>query len=116
MSPRSAKFIGAGLATASVLVTNPELLALILTVQAVGLELFLLLLALQARTLVESFPVALAIAKSASVFTATVLHRTGVAALRGLFPREPLRVASLQLAFAATIIVKSKSSQVWHLL
>ena len=116
MNPRSAKVIGAALATAAVLVTNPELLALILTVQAVGLELFLLLLALQARTLLESFPVALAITKSASVFSATVLHRTAVAAVRGLFPRESLRVASVELALAATIIVKNKSSQVLHLL
>ena len=112
MNPRSAKVAAAILATAAVLVTNPELLALILTVQAVGLELFLLLLALQARTLVANIPVALAIFKSATIFTAAILRLMAVTALRGLFPRESFRVASAQLAIAAAIIVRCKASQV----
>ena len=114
MKLRSAQITGLALAAITVFVTNPELFAFILTVQAVGLDLFFLLLALQVRTLVESFPVVRAVAQSAAVVAGSAVCRTAVAAVQGLFPRASFRVASVQLVVAAVIIVNGTAHQAFR--
>jgi hypothetical protein len=54
MSTSRNRVCAAAFAVAIVLVSNPELFALLLTVQAIGVESMLLLLSLQARSTVNS--------------------------------------------------------------
>jgi hypothetical protein len=91
-------FVGAALV---VLATNAEGLGLVLTLQAIGVDVALLLLVLQARTLVCALAVALSFARAMGTRWLAVVWHAVVLSSRGLFARDAFRAASWQLALSA---------------
>jgi hypothetical protein len=93
-------------AALAVLATNPEGLALFLTLQAIGVDVALLLLALQARTLVGALAVALSLARAMGTRWLAVAWHAAALSSRGLFPRDAFRAASWQLALCAWLCAR----------
>ena len=99
------------LGTAVLVIANPELLALLLTVQALGLELTMLLVALQFRSIRHSPLVVLGVAliRSLAAQSLSLATKLGAATIRALFPRACLRLAFLLPAFRTSRLCMSAS-------
>jgi hypothetical protein len=95
MKLRAKHLPAAILGAAVLLATNPEVLALLLTVQALGLELVMLLVAFQFRSIRHAPLVVLAldVANGLMARSLSFAARMGDAVVHALFPNACLRFA-----------------------